>query len=55
MQTDLLIITARDTNNPDDDENNFTYLLDANTSNNIKDKLDETVELRRINNVLNKK
>jgi len=56
MQTDLLIVTARNTNSPDDDDNNnFTYMLDANTSNHLKDKLDETKELRRINGALNKK
>lgn len=56
MQTDLLIVTARNTNSPDDDDNdNFTYMLDVNSSNQLKDKLDETSELRRINNALNKK
>jgi hypothetical protein len=56
MQTDLHIVTARNSSSPDDDdENNFTYLLDANTSNHLKEKLDETIELRRINGALNKK
>lgn len=56
MQTDLLVVTARNTNNPDDDDNNnFTYMLDLNSSNHLKDKLDETQELRRINSALNKK
>jgi len=56
MQTDLIIITARNSNSPDDDDDeNFTYLLDANTSNHIKEELDQVAELKRINKALVKK
>lgn len=56
MQTDLIMVTARNTNSPkDDDDSNFEYLIDTNTSTHIKDELDQLMELRRINKSLDKK
>jgi len=56
METDLIVITARNTNSPDDDDDeNFTYLLDINTSNHLKDEFDQMKEQKRINKALEKK
>jgi len=56
MQTDLIMLTARNTNSPDDDDDkNFEYLLDTKTSTHIKDELDQMIELKRINKALDKK
>ena len=56
MQTDLVMVTARNTSSPeDDDDNNFEYLIDTNTSTHMKDELDQAMELRRINKTLDKK
>lgn len=56
MQTDLIMLTARNTGSPDDnDDNNFEYLLDTNTSTHMKDELDRIPELRRVNKSLDKK
>lgn len=56
MQTDLLIVTARNTNSPDDDDDkNFEYLIDTSTATHFKDELDQVKELRRINRALDKK
>jgi len=56
MQTDLIMLTARNTNSPDDnDDHNFEYLIDTNTATHMKDELDQLMELRRINKALDKK
>lgn len=56
MQTDLVILTARNTSSPDDDDDsNFEYLMDTNTATHLKDELDKISELRRINKALDKK
>ncbi|MBS3748156.1 MAG: hypothetical protein KGY67_00465 [Candidatus Thermoplasmatota archaeon] len=56
MQTDLIIVTARNSNNPDDDDNsNFTYLLDPHSANSMKDKLDQISEYKRIGRIMEKK
>lgn len=56
MQTDLVIITARNSKSMDDDDNgNFTYLLDPHTANSMKDKLDQISEYKRIGRVMEKK
>ena len=56
MQTDLFIITARNTNSPeDDDDGNFEYLIDTSTATHMKDELDQIMELKRINKSLDKK
>lgn len=56
MQTDLIMLTARNTNSPDDDnDDNFEYLIDTKTATHMKDELDKILELRRINKSLDKK
>lgn len=54
MQTDLLLVTARNTSNPDDSDSNFTYMIDQNTANRMKDKYDMIPEFQRVNAKLEK-
>ena len=56
MKTDLFVITARNTGDPnDDDESNFQYLMGPHSSNRMKDAMDRLKERDRIIQDLQKK
>lgn len=56
MQTDMILITARNTSNPDDDDDeNFQYLVGPHASNRLKDTNDRLKERERIIQDLQKK
>ncbi len=56
METDFLVITARKTGDPDDDnEDNFQYLMNPHASNRMKDAIDRLSERERIIQDMQKK
>jgi hypothetical protein len=56
MYADIHYMTARNSISPEDDnKDNFTYIFDPHTYNNLKDRLDEIQELKRQRDAMKKK